>query len=490
MLDFRLASTPSPEATVVAVPVPAGGSLGDVSSGPSVPSAPSVPSVPEAAAFLSQVEHTGEAGRVEVLVRPITTPSTVFFVGIGSGDEAGWRAAGAEIVRSATRATSITVDLTSAGLVSAAQQAAATRAFVEGAGLAAYHANPAKRPPLAEVTLVVADPSAVQPALRTARAVVERTSFARTLTNTPSSTKDPAWFVDQVGAAAARAGIAVEVWEPDRLRGEGFNGIIAVGGGSTRGPRMLRLDYAPEGATRHIVLVGKGITFDSGGIDIKPAEAMLLMRKDMGGAAAVAGAVLAAADLHLPVRVTVLTPLAENMISGSAWRPGDIVEHYSGLTSEVRSTDAEGRIVLADALAYAVQQYSPDFVIDMATLTGANRVALGRRIAALMADDDDLADALLQAAASAGEGLWRLPLPGDYMSMVTSEIADLYNHTDGGAGTITAGLFLREFVGDHRDRWAHIDMSSPSWADEPEREIAKGATGWGVRTLVRFFESL
>ncbi|MEV6969949.1 leucyl aminopeptidase family protein [Hamadaea sp. NPDC051192] len=470
MLDFRLAAAPTEEATVVALPVPAADRRWDI---------------PEAEAFLTQAEHTGEAGRVERLVRPLSTPSTVFFAGIGTGDEAGWRAAGAEIVRSATKATSITVDLTSA-----ADQIAATRGFVEGAGLAAYHANPAKRPPLAEVTLLVEDPSAAAEALRQGLAVVERTSFARTLTNTPSSTKDPAWFVDQVGAAAAQAGVGVEVWDVDRLRDEGFNGILAVGGGSTRGPRMLQLDYAPDGATHHIVLVGKGITFDTGGIDIKPAEAMLLMRKDMGGAAAVAGAVLAAADLQLPVRVTALTPLAENMVSGSAWRPGDVIEHYGGLTTEVRSTDAEGRIVLADALAYAVEQYSPDYLIDVATLTGANRVALGRRIGALMADDDDLADALLAAAGRAGEGLWRLPLHGDYVSMVTSEIADLYNHSDGGAGTITAGLFLREFAGKQRGRWAHIDMSSPSWADEPERELAKGATGWGVRTLLRFLQSL
>jgi len=470
MLDIRLASTLSPEATVVALPVPVDGSLLDI---------------PEAEAFLSQMEHKGEIGRVETLIRPLSTPSTVLFAGVGNGDEAGWRAAGAEIVRSSTRATSVTVDLTSA-----ADQSAATRSFVEGAGLAGYHADPAKLPPLTELILVVRDPSAVEAAVRTAQAVVERTLFARTLTNTPSSTKDPAWFVEQVSAAATQRGVGVEVWDVDRLRGEGFNGILAVGGGSARGPRMLRLDYAPDGATCHIVLVGKGITFDTGGIDIKPAEAMLLMRKDMGGAAAVVGATLAAADLQLPVRVTALTPLAENMISGSAWRPGDIVEHYGGLTSEVRSTDAEGRIVLGDALAYAVQEYSPDYLIDLATLTGANRVALGRRMGALMADDDDLADALLKAAGDAGEGLWRLPLHGDYVSMVTSEIADLYNHTEGGAGTITAGLYLREFTGKQRDRWAHIDMSSPSWADEPERELAKGATGWGVRTLVRFFETL
>jgi leucyl aminopeptidase len=479
MLDFQLATALSHEETVVALPVPAGASaLGEA-----------MIDIAEAEAFLSQVEHKGETGRVEVLLRPLGTPSTVLFAGIGEGDEASWRTAAAEIVRSATRATSITVDLTSA-----TDATAATRGFVEGAGLAAYQFESSRRtagqPSVTSITLIVRDPAAAGFALRAARAVVQRTSLARTLTNTPSSVKDPAWFVEQVSDAAAQAGVAVEVWDPERLEVEGFHGILAVGRGSTRGPRMLCLDYAPAGATRHVVLVGKGITFDTGGVDIKPAEAMLLMRKDMGGAAAVVSALLAAADLELPVRVTALTPLAENMLSGSSWRPGDVIQHFGGLTSEVRSTDAEGRIVLADAMAYAVRNYSPDYLIDVATLTGAARVALGRRIAALFAEDDQLAVALAEAAGQAGEGVWRLPLPGDYVSMITSEIADLYNHSDGGAGTITAALFLREFAGEQRDRWAHIDMSSTSWSDEAERELTKGATGWGVRTLVRFLQAL
>src|SRR5262249_42938228 len=163
---------------------------------------------------------------------------------------------------------------------------------------------------------------------------------------------------------------------------------------SDHGPRLVQADYAPAGATKHVVLVGKGITFDTGGIDIKPTDAMSLMRKDMGGAAAVVSAVLAVADLHLPVRVTALAPLAENMISGRSWRPGDVVEHFGGITSEVRSTDAEGRVVLGDALAYAARTFEPDYLIDLATLTGASRVALGKRIAALFSDDDELAAAL------------------------------------------------------------------------------------------------
>lgn len=476
MVDFQLATAASHDERTVAVPVR--------SSAPATAESPWVEAA-ELAAFIDLVDHKGEPGRVEVLHRPTGTPATILVTGIGDGDEAGWRAAGAGIVRSATRATSVTVDL-----AGTADQAAATRGFAEGAGLAAYRFEPRETDTLTDLTLLVRDAEAAADALATARVVVDRTGLARTLTNTPSAVKDPAWFVEQVSDAARAAGVEVEIWTPERLEAEGFNGIVAVGSGSDRGPRLLRLDYHPAGARKHVVLIGKGITFDTGGIDIKPNDAMLLMRKDMGGAAAVAAALLAAADLHLPVRVTVLTPLAENMLSGRAWRPGDVIEHYGGMTTEVRSTDAEGRVVLADAMAYAVEQYEPDYLIDLATLTGAARVALGRRIAALFAQDDDLAKVLTEAAEQAGEAVWRLPLPGDYMSMVTSEIADLYNHTDGGAGTITAALYLREFAGPLRERWAHIDMSSTSWSDEPERELAKGATGWGVRTLVRFLSSL
>ncbi|NUT38124.1 MAG: leucyl aminopeptidase family protein [Hamadaea sp.] len=476
MVDFQLATTPSHDERAVAVPVRSGA--------PATAASPWIDAA-ELTAFIDLVDHKGEPGRVELLHRPTSTPSTILVTGVGDGGEAGWRAAGAGIVRSATRATSVTADLTAEP-----DQAAATRGFVEGAGLAAYRYEQREAQTPAALTALVRDAEAAADALKVARVVIDRTGLARTLTNTPSAVKDPAWFAEQVGDAARAAGVEVEIWTPDRLEAEGFDGIVAVGAGSDRGPRLLRLDYHPAGARKHVVLIGKGITFDTGGIDIKPNEAMLLMRKDMGGAAAVAAALLAAADLALPVRVTVLTPLAENMLSGRAWRPGDVIEHYGGKTTEVRSTDAEGRVVLADAMAYAVEQYEPDYLIDLATLTGAARVALGRRIAALFADDDDLAKALTEAAEQAGEAVWRLPLPGDYMSMVTSEIADLYNHTDGGAGTITAALYLREFAGEQRDRWAHIDMSSTSWSDEPERELAKGATGWGVRTLVRFLSSL
>jgi leucyl aminopeptidase len=239
-----------------------------------------------------------------------------------------------------------------------------------------------------------------------------------------------------------------------------------------------------------VVLVGKGITFDTGGLSIKPVPAMKLMRKDMAVAAAVVAATVGAAALRLPVRVTALAPLAENMVSGSAFRPGDVVRHYGGTTSETTNSDAEGRLVLADALAYAVQELRPDLLVDLATLTGANAVALGKRTGALYSENDELAAGVLAAVAEAGEAAWRMPLPADYVEYLGSELADLYSAPTQGAGSVVAALYLREFTGDLRDRWLHVDMSAPSWADADDAELTKGATGWGVRSLLRWLATL
>jgi leucyl aminopeptidase len=216
---------------------------------------------------------------------------------------------------------------------------------------------------------------------------------------------------------------------------------------------------------------------------------MKLMRKDMGGAAAVLAATIAAADLELPVRVTALAPMAENAVSGSAYRPGDVITHYDGTTSESTNSDAEGRLVLADALAYAVAELAPDVVLDLATLTGANSVALGKGMAALYSHDDDLAAALTAAGRAAGERMWRMPLPDDYVEYLQSDIADRHSSPARGAGSVVAALFLREFLGDKVTSWAHFDMSAPSWADQTDGELQKGATGWGVRTLVRYLSA-
>ncbi len=446
----------------------------------------------EVEAFLADREHTGRAGLVHVLPRPLRTPATLFLVGVGGGEEGDWRTAGAAIVRAARRETALTIALPAdAGPV-------AVRGLAEGGLLAGYRSRlgvpdeDAAR--LAEVTVAVAEPAAYQPALDAATTVAEVTVLARDLVNTPSGTKTPAWFVAQIDSAAAkRDGLSVTVREPAALAAEGFAALLAVGGGSARGPRLLEVTWQPPAAdpdTPHVVLVGKGITFDTGGIDIKPRDAMKLMRKDMAGAAAVTAATLGAAALGLPVRVTALAPLAENAVSGSAYRPGDVIRHYNGLTSEIYNTDAEGRVVLADALGYAVRHLAPDLLVDLATLTGAASIALGKRTAALYSENDQLAGALADAATAAGERVWRMPLPEDYVYGLEADVADLSNSPDIGAGSILAALYLREFTGDRRSSWAHLDMSAPAWADSVDGELAKGATGWGVRTLLRWLDRI
>jgi leucyl aminopeptidase len=443
----------------------------------------------ECTALLDQAAHTGRAGQVQVLPRPLGHPRRVLLVGIGDGGEAGWRSAGASIARTA-RDTSVTV------AVPAGVEPSAVRGLVEGLLLASYRyrlgADPPERAPrLQRVTVAVDEPDRYEPEAAIARAVAEATCLARDLTNTPSLRKSPNWFARQVERAAARAtGLRLRVWDEPALREAGFGGILAVGAGSAQPPRLVELSWRPRDARAHVVLVGKGITFDTGGVSIKPVPAMKLMRKDMAGAAAVVAATLGAAHLRLPVRVTALAPLAENMVSGSAQRPGDVVRHWGGRTSEVRNTDAEGRLVLADALAYAAARLRPDLLVDLATLTGANAIALGKRTGALYSDDPELAARLAAAATAAGERVWRMPLVDDYTDALGSYVADVNNAPGPGAGSIMAALYLREFTGAARDRWAHIDMSAPSWIEKDDGELSRGATGWGVRTLLRFLTTV
>ncbi|MEO3742651.1 leucyl aminopeptidase family protein [Plantactinospora sp. B5E13] len=528
MLSIRLVTEPT-GGDALALPVrpvagpnpagaaeePAGGATGDGTAGSTSGEGPAEPATAdllgstgstlpaelaaEATALLPYLDQPGRAGSVHRSIRPSRTPTRLFLVGVGDGDEAGWRAAGAGLARAATRESSITL------VIPVDVDPGAVRGLAEGLWLASYRFRlPADEngtadaeagrtgagtdgAELAEVLLAVTDPQRYQAALERARVVAETTRFARDLTNTPSSVKSPAWFAEQVASAAAgRPGLTVEVREPDRLAAEGFGGLLAVGGGSPRGPRLVELSWRPANPTRHVVLVGKGITFDTGGIVIKPRDGMKLMRKDMGGAAAVVAATLGAAALDLPIRVTALAPLAENMVSGSAYRPGDVIRHYGGVTSESTNTDAEGRLVLADAMTYAVARLAPDLLVDLATLTGANAVALGKRTAALYSENTELAEAVLAAAEAAGERAWRMPLVADYTDHLSSELADLHSSPNQGAGSVLAALYLREFTGDLRDRWVHVDMSAPSWADGHDAELVKGATGWGVRTLLRW----
>ena len=367
------------------------------------------------------------------------------------------------------------------------------RAAVEAALLAGYRfrdtstAHPQR---LAEVSLVATDAAdpGVASAIRDGQVSGEAVAWARDLINTPSNTKNPAWLADQVTARfAGLAHTTVTVLGPDELRAGGFGGVLAVGGGSATPPRVVVVSYRPPSAgSAHPVLVGKGITFDTGGISIKPNAGMREMKTDMAGGAAVLATLDAVARLELPVAVTAVVPMAENAVSGSSYRPADVVRHVGGRTTEVLNTDAEGRMVLADGLAYARLELGATVLVDVATLTGAMKVALGTKTAGLFATSDGLADALVTAGARTGEALWRMPLADEYTDLLDSTVADA-NNAPGGPGGTTAALFLRPFAGELP--WAHLDVAGPARAGADDGEIVKGGTGFGARTLLRWLEA-
>jgi leucyl aminopeptidase len=445
---------------------------------------------------LARERAKGEPG--EVVAVPMPAPKegdgleVVLLVGTGDGSPASLRRAGAALARKARTVSSLR------SLVAVDADSAGARAHGEGLVLGSYRFSLASRPYLPElrwVEVAVDDPGAVSDAFDRGVATAQAVELARNLVNTPGLEGDPAWLGLQAEYALVGHGVDVDIAEPELLESEGFGGLLAVGGGSSRGPRLVQLTWSPPEATRHVVLVGKGITFDTGGLSLKKNEGMVTMKTDMAGAAAVLGTMKALTKLRLPVKVTGLLAAAENMPSGSAYRPGDVITQWGGTTVEVLNTDAEGRLVLADTLAWAAAYHSPDVMVDVATLTGAMPVALGTRTAGLFATDDGLAEQLLAAGASSGEQVWRMPLVEDYRDALDSPVADLRNigdpdrHYSGGG--ITAALFLREFTGGLP--WAHLDIAGPARAKtEPAREpeITKGGTGYGVRLLVAWLEAL
>jgi leucyl aminopeptidase len=371
------------------------------------------------------------------------------------------------------------------------------RTAVETALLAGYRFRTTSTPHpvrLAEVTVVAADATdpAVVAAAHAGQLTAESVAWARDLVNTPSNTKDPAWLVDRVLARFADlADVTVTVLGPGELAAGGFGGVLAVGGGSASPPRVVVAAYRPPAAgPAHPVLVGKGITFDTGGISIKTNAGMREMKTDMAGAAAVLATVDAAARLRLPGAVTAVVAAAENAVSGSSYRPADVVRHVGGRTTEVRNTDAEGRLVLADALAHARLELGATVLVDVATLTGAMRTALGARTAGLYATTDGLAGALLTAAGHAGEPFWRMPLSDEHVGhlreQLESTVADA-NNAPGNPGSTTAALFLQLFTGGLP--WAHLDIAGPARAGSDDAEVVRGGTGFAARTLLRWLEA-
>ncbi|MDD9206117.1 leucyl aminopeptidase, partial [Georgenia sp. 10Sc9-8] len=434
-------------------------------------------------------------------------PRHLLLLGTGDGTSAAFRTAGLALGRQSTRTvvTTLGEDLGPRAL----------RAFVEGFLLSAYRmprtaSSPAPGSDPAErlVILGIADDRTNRAAVARARAAARATMLARTLSATPASTKNPAWLAGQAeelasatnpgllenrrGADPRPGSLRVDVHDERWLRQQGMEAILAVGGGSATPPRLVVITWQPQTPARTVALVGKGITFDTGGLSLKPRDAMVPMKTDMAGAGTVLATVLAAAELGLPHRVVAVLPLAENAIGAGSYRPGDVVRTYDGTTVEVSNTDAEGRMVLADALGWAVATQHPDVVIDVATLTGAATLGLGRTHAALYSTDDDLAAALERAGQVTGEALWPMPLVEDYRQTLRSAVADVaHASTDAhvGAGSITAALFLQRFVGD--TRWAHLDIAGAGRTGKKDGELpANAPTGFGARLLLSYLEEL
>ena len=320
---------------------------------------------------------------------------------------------------------------------------------------------------------------------------------ARDLIHTPSNIKNPLWMAQEAKKIADEKGLAITIRSGKELAR--FGGLRAVGNSSPKpGPRFIEITYIPKGKSRsasalpHVVIVGKGITFDTGGISLKrPYEFMTAMKSDMAGAAAALATISALPDLQPQVKVTVLMMCAENALSGTSQRPSDVITQYGGTTVEIINTDAEGRLVLADGLAYAIENLDPDYLFDIATLTGSATLGLGRQYAALYTRDEKLAKELVSVGESSGERVWHMPLVDDYQDSLESDVADLNHAADKGdysAGSVTAALYLEHFVGD--SRWVHLDIAGTGRSETDSGENAKGGTGFGVRFFIDWILSL
>jgi leucyl aminopeptidase len=354
-----------------------------------------------------------------------------------------------------------------------------------------YKSDAEKNGTVAEMELLIPDAAAREDAEWVAgetRTICEAVILARELVDQPANVATPAFLAEKALEVAGRYGIDCRVMEREEMERTGMEALLAVSRGSCHSPRFIILEYRGAGdKERPTVLVGKGITFDSGGISLKPREGMEKMKNDMAGGAAVLGAVTAAARLGLPVNLVGLIPAAENLPSGRAYKPGDLIRSMSGKTIEIVNTDAEGRLVLCDALNFA-QRYRPAALIDLATLTGACVVALGSFASGLMGNDQGLVRALKGAGEASGEWLWELPVWDEYGELMRSDIADLKNAAGPTAGTITAGWFLKQFVG--KSRWAHLDIAGTAWEEKGRPYLPKGATGVGVRLLIEYLRGV
>ena len=469
-----------------------GGASGDagVVSGSGGVSSTTVPvGVAETAmTYVADENPDAAAGSIHVLPLPGQVPSQLLLAGLGDGSAADLRVTGVAIGRAVreldeNRTVAVAID---------APDEEHSRALAEGLVLGGYDFLRRSDADEALHTVDLVGSVSVD-AIGAGDEAADAAGWARDLGNMPASELTPTRLGELAEQQLTPAGCTVSVRDVAWLTEHGFGGVLAVGAGSATPPTLIEASYRPSrhnreagsDHVRHIVLVGKGITFDTGGLNLKPAEPMRMMHTDMCGGAAVLGAIQYAAMRRLPVRVTALVASAENSVSGSAMRPSDVITHFGGRTTEIGNTDAEGRLVLADALAYAVARLRPDVVIDIATLTGAMKVALGLETAGYFANDDHVAAELDTAAALSGEAVWRMPLEHRYGNMLESAVADARNDP-GNPGGITAALFLQPFVG--TTPWVHLDIAGPARATSDGRVFSRGATGFGARLLARYLE--
>ncbi|MEV5890829.1 leucyl aminopeptidase [Nonomuraea fuscirosea] len=437
------------------------------------------------AASLGAVGFSGQPGELAKLPAfgAIAAP---LLVAVGLGDSPGpedlRRAAGAAV--RALAGTSRAVLALPAGTAGEAE-AVVLGGLLGAYSYSRYRTNDGQKAPVAELTVVTGQSDEVA---ERASVLAESVSLVRDLVNTPPSDLWPAKFAELAEQAGGKAGLSVEVLDDKQLKDGGYGGIVGVGQGSVNPPRLVRLAYSHPEAAKTLAFVGKGITFDSGGLSLKPSASMDWMKSDMGGAAAVLGAMIGIARLGLPVNAVGYLCLAENLPSGTAQRPSDVIHSYSGKTVEVLDTDAEGRLVLMDGIARATED-DPDLIVDVATLTGAQIVALGWRTAGVMSNDDAVRELVVEAAGAAGEGAWGMPLPEELRKGLDSPIADIANlQPERWGSMLAAGIFLKEFV-PQGVRWAHIDMAGPAFnKGEPYGYIPKGGTGAFTRTLIGLAE--
>lgn len=420
----------------------------------------------------------------------------VLLAGVGKPEEDGlhgWRVAGAVTAREAGR---LWADEAVFMLPPDRETEPVVGAVAEGALLNAYrftryrsndvHSGRLRRLILGRTSS--GRNGALARALRRAGTTASAVCLARDLVNEPPSTATASYLSEQAAAHCRGEGLKVDVWGRRRIEQLKMAGLLAVNQGSREEPRFIRMRYRPKGAPRKkVVLIGKGITFDSGGLSLKSARSMETMKLDMAGAAAVIGVMSVLPELAPNAEVVGMVPATDNLPDGGAQKPGDVIRYPNGKTVEVMNTDAEGRLILADALVLAARE-KPDCMIDLATLTGACIVALGNELAGLFSNDEDLADRLAACGRDAGESLWRLPLAAEYREDIKSHVADIKNVGGGSAGAVTAALFLREFVGEVP--WAHLDIAGPAFAAKERPTCPKGGTGFGVRTLLNLLRGM